>query len=69
MLTEHDTAALTSDRPSDGLRRGDVRAITHCHKDGANFEVELIDERGRTKWIATIPADHLMRLNMVSLSV
>ena len=68
MLKQHDTVAVTADRPADGLRRGDVGAIVHRHKDGTNFEVEFIDERGRTKCIATIPADQLMRLNMPSLS-
>lgn len=68
MLREHDTVALTADRVSEGLRRGDVGAVIHCHKDGTVFEVEFIDERGRTKCVATVPGDQLIRLNVLSLS-
>ncbi|MEX2219987.1 MAG: DUF4926 domain-containing protein [Phycisphaerales bacterium] len=68
MLKEHDTVALTVDRPEDGLRRGDVGAVVHCHRDGHSYEVEFIDERGRTKAVATVAGDQLIRLNVLSLS-
>jgi hypothetical protein len=68
MLKEHDTVALTADRPEDSLRRGDVGAIVHCYTDGRTYEVEFIDERGRTKGVVAISADQLIRLNVLSLS-
>jgi hypothetical protein len=68
MLKEHDTVALTVDRPEESLRRGDVGAVVHCHRDGKNFEVEFIDERARTKAVATIAGEQLIRLNVLSLS-
>jgi hypothetical protein len=32
------------------------------------YEVEFIDERGRTKRVASIPASQLMKLNLLSLT-
>lgn len=46
--------ALTEDRPADGLRKGDVGAVIHCYQAVETYEVEFIDERGRTKQIASI---------------
>jgi hypothetical protein len=68
MLKEHDTVALTLDRPSEGLRRGDVGAVVHCHRDGRIVEVEFIDEVGQRKAIVAVPVDELMGLNGLSLS-
>ena len=68
MLKEHDTVALTADVPGESLRRGDVGAVVHCHRDGSTYEVEFVDERGRTKGIATVSGDQLIRLNVLSLS-
>jgi len=68
MPTEHDVVALTVDRPAEDLRAGDVGAIVHCYADGATFEVEFIDEHGRTKRIATVPVTQIMRLNLLSLA-
>ena len=67
MVKEHDVVALTEDVPSDGLRKGDVGAV-HCYQAGDIHEVEFIDERGRTKRIASIPASRLMKLNLLSLT-
>ena len=68
MVKEHDVVALTEDVPSEGLRRGDVCAVVHCYQAGDIYEVEFIDERGRTKRIASIPESRLMKLNLLSLT-
>ena len=68
MVKEHDVVALTEDVPSEGLRKGDVGAVVHCYQAGDIYEVEFIDERGRTKRIASIPASRLMKLNLLSLT-
>ena len=68
MVKEHDVVALTEDVPSEGLRKGDVGAVVHCYQAGDLYEVEFIDERGRTKRIASIPASRLMKLNLLSLT-
>ena len=68
MVKEHDVVALTEDVPSEGLRKGDVGAVVHCYQAGDIYEVEFIDERGRTKRIASIPVSRLMKLNLLSLT-
>ena len=68
MVKEHDVVALTEDVPSEGLRKGDVGAVVHCYQAGDIYEVEFIDEHGRTKRIASIPASRLMKLNLLSLT-
>jgi len=68
MLNEHDVVALTQDLAAQGLRRGDVGAVVHCFADGRTYEVEFVDERGRTKCVATVPESQLMKLNFLSLS-
>jgi hypothetical protein len=65
MVKEHDVVALIEDVPADGLRKGDVGAVVHCYRPGDIYEVEFIDERGRTKRIASIPVSQLMKLNLV----
>ena len=67
-LREHDTVALTEDRPADQLRRGDVGAVVHVYPGGSPLEVEFIDEKGRTKSVVTVPIQSLLRLNVLSLS-
>jgi hypothetical protein len=68
MVKEHDVVALTEDAPADGLHKGDVGAVVHCYRAGDIYEVEFIDERGRPKRIASIPASRLMKLNLLSLT-
>ena len=68
MFREHDLVALTQNQPGDGLRAGDVGTIVHCYDNGDMFEVEFIDEHGRSKCVATVPPTQLMRLNLLSLS-
>ena len=69
MVKEHDVVALTEDLPADGLHKGDVGAVVHCYQVDEVYEVEFIDEHGRTKRIASIAASQLMRLNLLSLTV
>ena len=68
MIQEHDVVALTQDRPDEGLSTGDVGAIVHCHRTGDAYEVEFVNEQGRTKCVATVPASQLIKLNLLSLS-
>jgi hypothetical protein len=68
MVNEHDVVALTQDLPAEGLHKGDVGAVVHCYKAGEIYEVEFVDERGRTKRIASVAASQLMKLNLVSLT-
>ncbi len=68
MPTEHEVVALTQDRPEDGLRVGDVGAIVHCYRDKEVYEIEFIDEHGRTKCVTSVPASQIMKLNFLSLS-
>lgn len=68
MLTEHQVVALTEDLPAHGLRKGDVGAIVHCYQARDIYEVEFIDEHGRTKCTALIPASQLLKLNLLSLT-
>ena len=68
MLSEHDVVALTQDLAAQGLRRGDVGAIVHRYQDGRTYEVEFVDERGKTKCVATVPEAMVLKLNFLSLS-
>jgi hypothetical protein len=65
---EHDVVALTEDIPPHGLRVGDVGAVVHCHDQGTAYEVEVVDEHGRTRCVATVTAAQIMKLNLLSLS-
>jgi len=71
MVQEHDLVALTQNRPEPDLHAGDVGAVPmhrDCYPDAAAFEVEFVDDHGRTKCVATIPAAEVMKLNLLSLS-
>jgi len=68
MPTEHEVVALTADRPDDSLCVGDVGAVVHCYRDQDVYEIEFIDEHGRTKCVTTVPASQIMKLNLLSLS-
>lgn len=68
MVKEHDVVALIEDRPADGLHKGDVGAVVHCYREAEVYEVEFIDERGRTKNVASIPGHQLMKLNLLALT-
>jgi hypothetical protein len=68
MVRKHDVVALTEDALADRLHKGDVGAVVHCYRAGDLYEVEFIDERGRTNRIASIPASRLMKLKLLSLT-
>ena len=68
MLKEHDIVALIADRPEDGLEAGDVGSVVHCYRDKDTYEIEFIDEQGRSKCVATIPNAIVIKLNLLSLS-
>lgn len=60
--------ALTEPRPGNGLDVGDVGAVVHCYAGADAYEVEFVDENGRTKCVVTAPASQILRLNLRSLS-
>jgi hypothetical protein len=68
MIAEQDIVALTEARPDDGLNAGDVGAVVHCYSQADAYEVEFVDENGRTKCVVTVPASQILRLNLLSLS-
>lgn len=68
MIAEHDIVALTQPMPDDGLNVGDVGAVVHCYSSADAYEVEFLDESGRTKGVVTVQGAQLMRLNLLSLS-
>ena len=69
MPTEHEVVALTADRPEDGLRVGRRRGpLSTATADQDVYEIEFIDEHGRTKCVATVPSAQIMKLNLLSLS-
>jgi len=71
MVQEHDRVALTQNRPEHDLHAGDVGAVPmhrDCYPDAAALEVEFVNKHGRTKCVATIPTDQVMKLNLLSLS-
>jgi hypothetical protein len=45
-----------------------VGAVVHRYPAGDIYEVEFVDERGRTRLIASILASQLMKLNLLSLT-
>lgn len=56
-----DVVALLVDLPEEGLVRGQVGTIVECHPDGA-FEVEFVDEDGRTYALVAVKPEHVMVL-------
>jgi hypothetical protein len=62
MIGELDTVALTTDVPADGLIRGSVGTVVHRYSQH-EFEVEFVDNDGRTYALATLKDDQLLRLN------
>lgn len=67
-IKEHDVVALTEDRPAEALHRGDVGAVVHCYDAVGMYEVEFIDECGRTKAVTSIPFSQLIKLNLLSVT-
>ena len=67
MLHEHDVVTVTVDLPDLGLIAGDVGAVVHCYADQKTYEVDVIDEHGRSKGVVTVEGQRLLRLNLSSL--
>jgi len=59
MIAEHAMIVLNADRPSDGLRAGDVGAVVHVYGDGNAYEVEFVDGNGTTVALLTLSADEV----------
>ena len=67
MLREHDVVTVKVDLPDQRLSQGDVGAVVHCY-DGQNaYEVDFVDEHGRSRDVTTLSGDVLLRLNLKSL--
>lgn len=60
-IQELDVVALTEDIPSENLLRGQVGTVVHVYSP-TDFEVEFVDENGRTYALATLSASQLFRL-------
>ena len=67
MWKEHDVVTVTVDVPAEGLSAGDVGAIVHCYPDQNTYEVDFLDDQGRSKGVATLSGSQLLRLNLISL--
>lgn len=67
MLREHDVVTVKVDVADQGLSAGDVGAIVHCYPGREAFEVEVLDEQGRSRGVVTLTGDQLLRLNLTSL--
>ena len=67
MWKEHDVVTVTVAVPAEGLLAGDVGAIVHCYPDQDAYEVDFLDDRGRSKGVATLSGSQLLRLNLSSL--
>ncbi len=62
MFDELDPVALTVDLPAQGLARGSVGTVVQVYTPDA-FEVEFVDNDGRTYGLATLSTDQLLRLH------
>lgn len=67
MLREHDTVTVKVDVPEERLRAGDVGAIVHVYPGRDVYEVEVLDDQGRSRGVVTLRGDQLLRLNLNSL--
>lgn len=68
MWKEHDVVTVTVDVPAEGLSAGDVGAIVHCYPDQNAYEVDFLNDQGRSKGVAaTLSDSQLLRLNLISL--
>uniref|UniRef100_A0A7C2P557 DUF4926 domain-containing protein n=1 Tax=Schlesneria paludicola TaxID=360056 RepID=A0A7C2P557_9PLAN len=60
---ELDTVVLLTDRPADGLSKGDVGAVVHIHPEGEIVEVEFVTWSGQTVALVTVPTEELRKLD------
>ena len=58
-----DTVALLEDIPDENLGRGNVGAVVHIHEDGAAFEVEFVNNDGRTYGLLPLTPDQFIVLS------
>jgi len=61
-IQELDVVALTSDLPEHKLLRGQVGTVVMKYAPDA-FEVEFVDEQGKTYALLTLNKSHLLRLH------
>jgi len=63
MFSQYDKVKLRKDRPEDGLRAGSqgyvVEAYSSPHQ---GYDVEFLDENGRTLALVTLAADDLEKV-------
>ncbi|ACK72295.1 conserved hypothetical protein [Gloeothece citriformis PCC 7424] len=54
MIKELDIVMLTHDIREQGLKKGSQGAIIHCYADGQAFEVEFVNDSGKTLALLTL---------------
>ena len=69
MIHELDLAALLTDRPALGLRRGDVGTVVHIYNGGHLYEVEFINRtggpaKGDTVAVETLSTDEIRAVDL-----
>lgn len=64
MIQELDLVALLSDRPTTGLRRGDVGTVVHIYCSNDLYEVEFINANGDTVAVETLNADEVRAVDL-----
>ena len=62
-LKELDTVALTEDVHEHGLVRGQVGVVVHAHEAAGAYEVEFVDDDGRTYALLPLSAQQLLLLH------
>ena len=67
MFSEHAVVTVTVDLPEQGLSAGDVGAVVHCDPEGDSYEVDVLDDHGHPKGVATIAGSQLLKLNLSGL--
>ncbi len=67
-LSELDPVAVTVDLPAEGLVRGSVGTVVRVHAPGV-YEVEFVDEKGRTYRLTTLTEQQVLPLVYEKLSV
>ncbi|MCO6437895.1 MAG: DUF4926 domain-containing protein [Phycisphaerae bacterium] len=67
MLAENDVVTVVEDDPQQGVDRGDVGAVVHCYPRKDAYEVEILDEAGRSRGTKMLLGKQLLKLNLRSL--
>lgn len=58
-IRELDCVILVADRPGEKLPAGDIGTVIHVHRDGEAFEVEFVDENGRTVALVSLDREQI----------